>query len=252
MKKILYSFLFIPLLLSAQINESDTLKLKASLSLTGFFQGGNVQTFIFRARSDVSFKPSKTLVFKTQNSYVYQEFGKQKADEDILSLNFLYLNPDRKIYPLLLGFVSTNFRRDIDLRSMFGAGVSFQVLDHEKDWLKFSISSEYEQTKFGSTKFNRVAYNGASSINTLRGTIWLSGKYHLFKNKIIISHESYYQPSLQQGNNYRWQAGFGLELPIVKYLNFNINFLHTTESIVIENQKQEDQILSFGFTLKSF
>lgn len=67
-----------PISLFSQINESDTLKLKADLSLTGFFQGGNVDTFIFRAKSDFSYKPLKKWVFKTQNSYVYQEFGKKK------------------------------------------------------------------------------------------------------------------------------------------------------------------------------
>lgn len=125
MKKIVFIFLIFPVFLSAQINESDTLKLKASLSLTGFYQGGNVETFIFRAKTDVSFIPWKNWVFKNQNSYVYQAFGKDKADEDILSLNFLYLNPDRKIYPFVLGFVSTNFRREIDLRYLVGAGVTF-------------------------------------------------------------------------------------------------------------------------------
>jgi len=114
MTKFLYFLLFFPMLLSAQINESDTLSIKAKLSLTGFYQGRNVETIIFRAKSDFSFKPLKNWVFKTQNSYVYQEFGKEKADEDILSQNFFYLNPDRKLYPLLLGFISTNFRREID------------------------------------------------------------------------------------------------------------------------------------------
>jgi hypothetical protein len=252
MKKILCYFLFFPLFLVAQINESDTLNLKANLSLTGFWQGGNVETLIFRAKSNVSFKPSKKIVFKTQNSYVYQAFGKEKADEDILSLNFLYFNPERKIYPLILGFVSTNFRREIDLRSLIGAGVAFQIYKDKEDWLKFSITSEYEQTNFAREKFNLTDYNGKNSINTLRSTFWVYGKYNLFKKKVIINHEIYYQPSLEQGNNYRWQADLGLELPVWKYLNFKINYLHSFESIVIENQKREDSMMSFGFTLKSY
>ena len=104
----LHYFLILPIFVSAQINESDTFKVKASLSLTGFYQGGNVETVIFRAKTDVSFNPKKNWVFKNQNSYVYQEFGKNKADEDILSLNFLYFHPERKIYPFALGFASTN------------------------------------------------------------------------------------------------------------------------------------------------
>lgn len=252
MKKLLYCFFFSPLLLSAQINESDTLDFKASLSLTGFWQEGNVETLIFRAKSDLGFKPWKKWVFKTKNSYVYQEFGKEKADEDILSLNFLYFNPERKIYPLLLGFVSTNFRREIDLRYLVGVGATYQILSDKDHWLKVSISGEYEETDFAKTTFNRTEFNGNRSINTFRGTIWVNGKYHLFDKKVTLSHESYFQPSLEQSNNFRWQADIGLELPIWKFLNFKVNYLHTFESIVIEDQKQEDRFLTFGFTLKSY
>ncbi len=252
MKKVLYYFLIFPIFLSAQINESDTLNVKASLSITGFYQGGNVETLIFRAKTELGFKPWKNWVFKNQNSYVYQEFGKEKADEDILSLNFLYLNPERKIYPFVLGFVSTNFRREIDLRYLLGAGATFQILNKKNHWLKFSISSEYEQTNFSKTNFNYSEYDGNQSINTFRATIWVNGKYHLFKNKIILNHESYFQPSLEEGNNFRWQADVGLELPIWKFLNFKINYRHTFESVVIENQKEEDRFLTFGFTLKSY
>lgn len=252
MKHALYFILFIPVILSAQINESDTLNLKAKLSLTGFWQSGNVETLIFRARSDVSYKPWKKWVFKTQNSYVYQEFGLEKADEDILSLNFLYFNPERRIYPLLLGFVSTNFRREISLRSLVGGGVTFQVLKTESSWLKLSLSSEYEQTRFKQVMFNRSEYNGSESINTFRGTLWVNGKYQLFNKKVILSHESYFQPSLSQSNNFRWQADIGLELPIVKFLSFKVNYLNTFESIVIEGQEQEDQFLTFGVTVKSY
>lgn len=251
MKKALFIFLLFPFCVSAQIDESDTLKLKANLSLTGFLQGGNVQTVIFRAKSEVSYKPWDKWVVKTRNSYVYQEFGGEKADEDILSLNFLYFNPSQKIYPLVLAFVSTNFRREIDWRSLFGAGITFQVLNKKNNWLKLSISSEYEQTEFKKSDFNRSEYNGRQFINTFRGTIWVNGKYHLFEKKVVISHESYFQPSLEQGDNYRWQADINLEVPIWKFLNFKVNYQHTFERIVIEGQSQEDRFLTAGFTLKS-
>jgi hypothetical protein len=94
MKKFLYYTLFFFTFVSAQINESDTLKVKANLSLTGFYQGGDAETLIFRAKSDFSFKPLKKWVFKTQNPFVYKEFKKEKADADILSLNFLYFNSE--------------------------------------------------------------------------------------------------------------------------------------------------------------
>ena len=252
MKKLLFCFLFYSVYLSAQINESDTLNVQASLSINGFYQGGNVETFIFRAKTDLSFVPWKNWVFKNQNSYIFQEFGKVKADEDILSLNFLYLNPSRKIYPFVLGFISTNYRREIELRYLVGAGVTFQILDKKNNWLKLSLSSEYENTNFSKTNFNYSAYDGNKSINTLRGTIWINGKYQILKDKFILNHEIYFQPSLEQGDNFRWQAEIGVELPIWRYLNFNINYRHTFEGIVIQNQKQEDRFLTFGLTLKNY
>ncbi|MDF1697584.1 MAG: DUF481 domain-containing protein [Saprospiraceae bacterium] len=248
----MFFLLCMPFVSYAQINESDTLKLKANLSLTGIWQEGNVETLIFRAKSDFSYRPWKKWVFKTTNSYVLQEFGKQKADEDILSLNFLYFNPDQKVYPLLLGFVSSNFRREINVRYLLGAGATFQLVNKNNHWLKLSISSEYEQTDFNRSNFNRTEYNGDPSIHTFRATLWVNGKYRLFDNKMIFNHQSYFQPSLEEGNNYRWQADIGLEFPIWKYVNFKINYLHTFESIVIENQKQEDRFLTFGFTIKSY
>ena len=46
--------MFFPACLSAQINESDTLNVKADLLITGSWQGGNVETLIFRAESNMS------------------------------------------------------------------------------------------------------------------------------------------------------------------------------------------------------
>ncbi|MGM0745948.1 DUF481 domain-containing protein [Rhodohalobacter sp.] len=71
-------------------------------------------------------------------------------------------------------------------------------------------------------------------------------------DRVIISHESYIQPSFQERNNFRWRADIGLEMPVWKFLNFRINYLQSYESIVIENDQQQDKILTFGFTLKSF
>lgn len=252
MQKIFYFLLFFPSVLFAQINESDTLNFKASLSLTGFYQAGNVKTQIFRGRTDISFRPWKNGVYKTTNSYVYQAFGGSKADEDILSLNFLYFNTERKVYPLVLAFVSTNFRREIELRYLLGAGATFQVMERENSYLKFSLTIEYEETDFKRASFNQSDYNGNQSINAIRSTIWVNGRHYMFDGKMILNHESYFQPALADSNNYRWQTDVGFEFPVWEFLSFKINYLQTHESVVIEGQQQEDQFLTFGFTIKNF
>jgi len=252
MKRLLYGILIFPVVLSAQINESDSLKVKASLALTGFWQSGNVETLILRGRTDFTIKPFKKWVYKNTNSYVYQEFGKEKADADFLSLNFLYFNPEKRFYPQVLAFASTNFRRQIDSRFLIGAGATYQIIQQKEHWLKASLTFEYEDTRFNTNTFNQSQFNETNDINTYRGTIWINGQYELFKKKVVLKHESYIQPSLENSDNYRWQADLGLEFPIWKFLSFKINYLHTYESIVIEGQQEEDTFLTFGLTLKSF
>lgn len=252
MRHLVFYFLIIPILCLGQINESDSLNVKASLSLTGLWQSGNVETLILRGRTDFSVRPWKNWVFKNTNSYVYQAFDKTKADSDFLSLNFLYFNPEKRLYPQVLGFVSTNFRREIDLRTLVGGGATYQIIKKEDHWLKASLTFEYEQTNFRSSLFNKSQFNGDSDIDTWRGTIWINGKYKLFKGKVILRHESYYQPSLDDSDNYRWQADLSTEFPIWKFLSFKVNYLRTFESVVIANQEEQDEFLTFGFTLKNF
>lgn len=152
----------------------------------------------------------------------------------------------------MLAFISTNFRREIELRSLLGGGFSYQLMKKESDWLKLSLTTEYEQTRFDQANFNRSEYNGDRSINTFRATLWVNGKYHLFDKRLVLSHESYFQPSLERSDNYRWQADIAVEVPLKKFLNFKINYLQTFESIVIADQEQEDRFLTFGFTLKNY
>ena len=252
MKRIVLFIFFIPFFLSAQEKEKDSIKVRADLALTGFWQGGNVETLIFRANSNVSFKPWNRWVFKTQNSYVFQEFGGDKADEDILSLNFLYIHPEKRFHPLLLGFFSTNFRREIRYRYLVGGGFSYQVFKNKNSQLKMSLTTEYENTDFKTTDFNENEFDGMKEIDTWRTTLWMNGRYEVFTKKMIITHEMFFQPSLESGNNFRWRADLGLEFPVWKFLNFKINYLRTYESIVVASQQQEDEFLTFGFTIKSY
>lgn len=130
MKRILLHLFFISFSISLFGQDSTKVEpLQAKLSVTGFWQSGNVETWIFRAKSEVSIMPIHNWEYRTRNSYVYQAFGGQKADEDILSLNFLTFKKNQKIQPLLLGFFSTNYRREIRVRTLVGAGFTY-------DWIK--------------------------------------------------------------------------------------------------------------------
>ncbi len=248
MKKLLIIILFSPLLALAQINESDTILLQTRLSLSGNWQEGNVEMLAFRGKLDMSVSLAKKIVFKSQNSYLYQEFFKRKADEDIFSRNFLYLNPKAKVYPFTIAFLSTNFRREIDLRYFVGIGFTWQVVRHQKHLLKVALSGVYEKTDFTKATFNESQYNGIQSIRTWRATFWLFGRHQIAYKRLIFHYDFYAQPSLEQRNNLRWQTEAGLDIPLWQGLNFTSNFIYTYESIVIEKQKNKDSIFTVGFS----
>lgn len=66
--------LFFPMLFFAQLNESTALKIQGQLSLTGFWQSGNVQIVIFSARVEGSMEAIKTSFSRQEIHNVYQEF----------------------------------------------------------------------------------------------------------------------------------------------------------------------------------
>lgn len=158
----------------------------------------------------------------------------------------------KKVYPLALGFISTNYRREIEIRYLLGAGASFRAVNNKRNRLEFSITSEFERTRFRSTVFNRTQYNGESYISTVRGTFWMKGRYVMLKDKIILIHESYYQPSLLERDNYRWRADIGVEFFMMKNFYFKVNYLQTFESVVMVNQKRRDKFLTVGFSVSSY
>lgn len=245
-------FFVFPFLLMGQSQQTESLKIKAGINLSGFFQSGNVETTILRAKSNIVVKPLARWSFQNENSYVYQEFGKQKADTDVLSLNFVRYNMTKKITPFVLSFFSTNFRRQIDYRYLVGVGGTYNVLDSNHHLFKLSLSSEYERTNFLNSDFNVQSYDGVSKVTTFRGTLWLYGKHSWFQKKVILSHETYFQPSLQERDNFRWQTDVTLEFPIWKYLSVTVNYRHAYEGIVIQNEKQQDDFLTFGLELKNY
>lgn len=232
--------------LRAQINESDTLLLQYYASLTGSWQTGNLDAVSLRARADLSLAPSAVWAFKTQNAYRYQAFYGSKADHDFAGRNFVYLWPRRRIYPFVLFFPSTNYRRKIDFRQFSGAGASAQLLRRPGQTIKIALSGVYETTQFAGSSYNLADYDGSARIDTWRATFWLFGKHRLFDGRLRAFYEAFFQPSLSDARNFRWQAEASLEWPLWKGFSFTANYLFTHENVVVRSVKPDDGLLTFG------
>ncbi len=230
----------------AQLNESDTLKFQMRASASGSWQKGNVDLLVVRGKYDFVANGTKDVVFKSQNSSLYQHFGDFKADNDINSRNYLYYKPRQKTYPFAMLFAQTNFRRKIDYRFFGGVGITFQAVRSEISTIKLSASVVNEKTRFSTNQFNQMEYNGNNDIALWRGTAYVSGIHKIGNKNLRIFYNGYWQPAFEAIANNRVQVDGGVEIPIWKGLNFNAQYIINYEQVVAEKIKQTDKILTFG------
>jgi hypothetical protein len=232
----------------AQLDESDSARSQVRLALSGNRQKGNVDILMVRGRLDFLVKFHPHLIFKTQNSLLYQEFFEKKADQDVFSRNYLYFRPERKIYPYAIGYVSTNYRRKIDHRYFGGFGMTWQVVRSKGHSVKLSTNAIYESTVFDSQTFNFSEFDGQDQIKLWRQSIYLRGIHWMFEKKLMLYYDAYWQPQLIRSKNFRYQANIGVDLQVWKGLNLNANYLLAFESVVVEKVLQRDGIFTFGLS----
>lgn len=236
---------------SAQLNESDTLRLQYRAALTGNVQSGNLEALTLVGRLELSAAPAEYWAFKTQNTARYQAFFGRKADSDYDSRNFLYLGQQQALYPFAMAFLSGNFRRKINFRWFAGPGVTWQLWRGRGQVIKVSAAGVYEATDFAGTAYNFPEYAGSARIGTWRATARVFGQHRILNQQLRLFYELYWQPSVEQTDNYRWLADIGLELPIWKGLAFHTHLLYTRENVVIAGVKPEDLILTFGISIRN-
>ena len=230
----------------SQINESDTQKFQISIKSTGNYQTGNVSVLTLKGNLDLTARAFEKWVFKSQNAQLYQEFSERKADNNIFSRNYLYYNPERKLYPFGIVYASTNFRRKIESRYFIGAGLTYRFISRENHVLKFAVNAVYEETDFDERQFNIASYNGSDEVNLWRGTLYMGGWSYLLRKKIRFSYEAFYQPAFENEENFRTQLSLNLDVPVWKGLYLSTNWNYTMESVVPLGTQREDTILTFG------
>lgn len=242
------SGIMISVKLAAQLNESDTARLQIRAGMSGAWQQGNIELLTLRSRLEAVTNGMMQIVFKTQNNSLYQSFGRNKADNDISSRNYVYYNPQARVYPFAMIYLQTNYRRQISSRWFGGAGGTWQFVRSTTSNLKLSGSLVYEETKFRRSECNEMAYNGNNQITLWRATAYLSGWHQLFEQRLRLYYSAYWQPGLSETHNFRSQIDAGIEFPVWKGLNATMVYSITHEEVVPLQVKQNDRILTFGFS----
>lgn len=236
--------------LSAQLNESDSIRWQVKFNATASVLDGNVARTLLLTRIEVAHANERWGI-STRNDYQYGRTFYNLTENDVISYNFIYIKPLAKVYPYVMGLVETNLRRRIDFRYQVGPGVSWNVVRKKTSFVKLSVTGTYENTQYNGSVFDNEQYNGYTVLDTWRLTGRIFGKHRLL-DKVRISYEFWWQQSLSDRVNYRFHTEEAVELPVTKHIAFRTAVRYSYENIELVGLKPYDLFWTYGLTITNF
>lgn len=210
---------------------------KYKVSADGQYSSGNVNRLLTVYRGTFDYHKYKFgISFNPNYSYGLQN-GNLAEDDWLMNLSS-YLAPKELVHALVFGQIERSHLRGIFLRWQAGIGPSFHLLNTKQHKLNVNNVVLFEKTEF----------YGTVGFNTVRNSIRLKGKHNFFKNHIVISHETFLQPSILDFNNYRVRTLISIELPFNDYVGFRLALQDSFDSIVRVGRERNDLQITFGLT----
>lgn len=207
-------------------------------AIDGNYSSGNVNRFLFSNRLSFYYL-YKIYEFNLTTVNTYGTQNKIKTEND-----FYYgvtSNIWQEAPTYIWGNISTekSYLRGISERNIVGLGCGFNIIKKRpKNQLSITYGYMYESTN----------YTVLEDMNTFRFSLRLKGRHPFGKNKFQLNHETFLQPSIVDGRNYRYRTLISLDIFVNKYVSFKSSFLQTYENLVNPKKKQRDRNITFGFT----
>ncbi len=252
-KSILSTLLFMSMSpLWAQLTEGDTLRFGYRVNVNGSWITGNVERLLINSNLELS-HGEKKIGIKSSNSYIYGTIFKRETENDMFSRNFFYLNPRNRFYPYAMLWLQNSKRQQINFRSQAGLGVSYALVSKGTHHVKVSGTITREETYYDGTNFFIIPENlEMDRVKNWRGTIRVLGNHVMANGKVKIHYETWYQPSLNDTENWRYFMNASLDVPISKHFSFRTAFLYNHDNIVLASIKRDDKIMTFGINWSNF
>lgn len=211
-------------------------KFNLKITADGTVSDGNVQRQVFIFRTNASFSEG-IFWFSINPTFTYGETNKQVQEREFFTDISSTVFYQKRIYGLAFGVAEKSNLRAIHLRDLIGAGIGIRFIkNNPKAELSTSIAYIYERTDFITKE----------DIQTARISIRLRGNYSVFKNRLKISHLSFFQPSITDRKNLRWNGVVTVEIPFSKRVSVRASVENSYESVVAPNRKNNDFRATFG------
>ncbi len=237
---------------SAQLTESDTLRLGYRVNANGSWITGNVERLLLNSNLDLS-HVGEIAGVKSSNSYIYGTIFNNKTENDIFSRNFFYLYPRERFYPYVMLWLQNSRRQQIKFRYQAGLGASYGLVHNAATQLKLSVTLTHEETRYTGEDFTVEPENlNVDRIKNWRGTIRVLGNHYLANKKIRLHYETWYQPAADDKDNWRTYVHAVVEVPLSRHFAFRSALLYMHDNIVLVPIKRDDKIVTFGVNFSNF
>lgn len=238
---VIVSIFLFPLLVSSVSAQKKMHDWKSTIAAEAIVQSGNVNTQLFTLRGDVSHVDS---LFEVgfAGTFAYGEQEELKNEQLLLGALTADLWPQDVISPFVVGAAEYNFQRRVDLRWQAGAGAKWTFWEDSLNTVSLSPA-----VLFDATTYDPAAK--LDDVRTARGSVRLKGKHLLLNSALVFSHLSFFEPSLSNGDDYRWNTLLILDIPVSKVVSLRTSFNSTFENIVAEGKKKNDSKFLFGLKL---
>ncbi len=203
----------------------------------GFTMQGNINRILLSARAEISLN-TKFLQFDSNPRFIFGEQNTNLAERDFFMDINTSLVHQKKVYLFGLGAYEFSNLRGILERILAGGGVGVHLV--RKNNVQISMSN--------AIFFERTDFLRRTDFQTWRNSTRLKLKYSLWQNRFNFLHYVFYQPSLEDASNVRWNFNTIIEMPIFNGLNFRISVDNFYESFVVDNRKNNDLTTRFGFS----
>lgn len=200
------------------------------------YSAGNVDRVLLRAGSLLSLQRAGTEL-DASAQYTYGEQNKQAAENDILAVASGSHTVYENLGVLAFGTTEASRLRRIDLRYQAGTGLKYTFVASAHHMLKASIVALFDYTRFADGR----------ELESKRISIRLRGRHVLIPDRLILTHESFYQPSLiVPSEDYRWRTAITLDAPITSTIALNTTLQNWYESIVAPGRERNDMTFTIG------
>lgn len=219
----------------------DSITFRYRLAADGTATAGNVSRVLLQLAGAFDWSTSRQIKFSTAPSFTYGKQSVVLAEREFFGDFRATYRHQERVYYLGFGSVERSNLRRILGRYSVAAGVGVKLLNRKRAYLSLTDVFIRESTN----------YTELADVALTRNSARLFGEYTFDKDRLTVSHTTFYQPALSrpaegQPRNIRWNSSLSVQLKMSEQLSIRALFASSYESLIVPGRKNTDLRSTIG------